>query len=155
MTQVTHRLDVWVLGSISAGILAGLAGIIHLAAGTQHLAEAPVLGWGMLAVGVAQLAAAWLLWTRPSPRLAGLVLAGTLLALAIFALQHTLGLPGLAHAEAHQETAAHTHDAGHADHHATDAAEAEWREPLALANLATETLLVVVLLPLVVQPPRG
>jgi hypothetical protein len=105
----------------------------------------------MFAVGGAQLLGAWLLWTRPSPLVAGLMLMGTLLALTLFAVQHTVGLPGLTHKESAVELPTHTHAADHADHDTEHTTEPEWREPLALVNLGTEVLLILVLIPLVVQ----
>ena len=121
-----------------------LAGVLHLVAGLQHLPGATLLGCGLLATGVAQLAAGVFLHARPSTSLARTLLAGTLLALAIFALQHTIGLPGLEHIEA--GNAIHEHASGRAHDHG--AATAGMWEPVALATIAVQLALIVALFPL-------
>lgn len=128
----------------SAVTFTALAGVLHLVAGMQHLSGATLLGCGLLATGLAQLVAGVLLHLRPSTGLAQALLLGTLLALAIFALQHTVGLPGLEHAEAGD--AIHYHASGRAHDHGAAASEV-W-EPVALATIAAQVALVVALLPL-------
>jgi hypothetical protein len=148
MTLAARSRDLASRGGIlwgAATLLTFLAGAIHLLACPEHLTEAPLLGWGLLATGLAQLAAGTLFLMRPSTTLARLLFVGTVLALAIFVVQHTVGVPGFAHADVaavvhpHAEGVEHRHGSG-------------GREPLGVASVIIQLALIVALLPLLRRP---
>lgn len=76
-----------------AALLLTAAGAIHLAVTPEHFEEWFLFGAFMLGCGLAQIAAAALLLTRPSRPLLWLTLAGTVGVLALFAIVYSVGLP--------------------------------------------------------------
>ena len=136
--------------ALVAFVLAFAAGLIHLLAGMQHIEETPVVGWGMLITALAQFAGGAFLLVWPSMRWARALFVGTVLAFAIFAVQYTaeiLGFgPGQPAVTALIQVGRHEHS------HVT--LQMPGLGTLALANFITELALIIVLLPLVLQPSR-
>ena len=127
--------------AVVAFVLADIAGMIHLLAGMQQMEQSTVLGWGMMFTALAQFAGGALVLVWPSAGWARALLAGTAVALAIFAVQHTVGIPILDHAKA--VTTVHGQMGGQDDGHL---------DSLAFANLVAELALTLVLLPLALPP---
>lgn len=89
---------------IALGLLLYSAGVIHLLLTPEHLAEAPLLGAGFLAAGIAQLVLAAVIVLRPT----ALMVSGAMVVnVALVALYVYAVLVGLPFGGGHEE-----HDAG-------------------------------------------
>lgn len=69
------------------------AGGLHLSAAHEHLVAPPYVFAFFVVAAFAQVAAAWLLITRPSRRFAASVVVGSAGLLAVWALSRTVGVP--------------------------------------------------------------
>ncbi len=76
-----------------AGLLAIVAGLIHLIVAPEHFTEAFEVGGFVLLVGVAQVVAGVLFFLRPGQRLVRATMFLTLLVFFAYAISHTVGLP--------------------------------------------------------------
>lgn len=80
-----------------AGVLAIVAGLIHILVAPEHFSEATEAGLFMVTVAAAQIASGILLVTRPSRTVLIAALVGSLLVGAIYIVSRTSGLPVGAH----------------------------------------------------------
>lgn len=105
--SLTHERSL--RGLVIAGLV--VAGATHMWLAPGHLAVSPALGIGFIVTGLSQASVAGLLIGRPTSIAIGAAVGLSIVALALYVVDVTVGLPGVSHvavaAAAHGEELRH------------------------------------------------